>query len=169
MDMQHDRARRRFHELLAHYHARSGLSCSAVAELSGVSTDYLADLLNGRRWRIRPHTLRMLCERGWGITASEGHKLLRLRLDADPCMTSCAYLPVEIHWELAGSRNVREMAQQLNIDSSYLSKIVSGKRRPTLAVVMRIFCYFGYDMRRAAHLYSIDMHGDKSRSATTVS
>jgi transcriptional regulator with XRE-family HTH domain len=168
MGKQHDQARRRFHELLAHYHARSGRSCSIVADLSGVSAEYISDLLSGRRWRIRPHMLRMLCEHGWSLSATEGQKLLKLRLEADPCIAACPYLPIEIRWELAGSPSLRKMSQELNIDFSYLSKIVNGKRRPTLALVLQIFHHFGYDTRRAAHLYSVALQSNPNNPAASV-
>lgn len=153
----HRRHLSKFWQLIRHYHARSGKTCAVAANLAGISSSYLYDILNGRRWRMSWQSLRALCEDGWQLTESEGKQLLWLRCLADGSFKQRAYLTREFIWQVAAYTH-QHIANDIGLDDSYLARILAGRHRPTIEVLMLLYAYVGLDTSQAARLYAQDVH-----------
>ncbi len=142
---------------MRHYHARSGRSCAVAANLAGLSASYLYDILHDRRWRVRWHGLRALCEEAWQTTDTEGRDLLWLRCGADADFKPRAYLTREFLWRVAAHTHTQSIASDIGMDVSYVNRILSGRQRPTAEVLMALYTYVSLDSAQAAHLYATDV------------
>lgn len=157
----------RFAELLRHYHARSGKTLSAAAQLAGISPGYLNDLFNGKRWRINWNTLYVLCTEVWSVTEEEGKALLWLRHKIERGNGLRAYLTRDLLWQFASRGDMRTIAVQIGLDYSYLLQIINGRRRPTVQVVMSLYQYLGLDPKLAARLYTNEIRSEWESSLFT--
>jgi DNA-binding phage protein len=156
----HRHERERFAQLLRHYHARSGKTLTAAAQLAGISPGYLNDLFSGKRCRINWNTLYVLCTEVWIVTEEEGKALLWLRHKIERGNDLRAYLTRDVLWQFASRGDMRTIAVKIGLDYSYLLQIMNGKRRPTVQVVMSLYQYLGLDPKMAARLYTNEIRSE---------
>ena len=158
------RHRSKFWQIVRHYHARSGRPCAVAANLAGISSGYLYDILQGRRWRVSWHSLRTLCEDAWQVTEAEGRDLLWLRCIADEGFRQRAYLTREFMWQVAAREHTQAIACDVGLDYSYVARILTGRQRPTAEVLMLLYAYIGLETSQASRLYAADVQRTWGRS-----